>query len=274
MTRQDAKGPDEAAIQDGGGQNGGERKGGERAWWRRLWPVALILALLSLGYAFGLQDYLSLEVFLDSRAALKAWVSDNLALALASYVLAYAALVAVAFPAASIITIAAGFMFGWFVGGIATVFGATLGAAAIFLAARHAFGDLLRRKGGKAIRRFADGFRDDAFSYLFVLRLTPVLPFFAVNIAPAFVDIPLRTYVIATFFGIMPGSFVYTFLGSGIDQAVANVDHAGPVTLGDLVTPEMTVALFGLAGLAILGLILKKTFLKGRNPERSGAGNA
>ncbi|MDY8109245.1 VTT domain-containing protein [Fulvimarina sp. 2208YS6-2-32] len=239
--------------------------GKERAsWLRRLWPVALILAVFTLAYALDLQRYVSLQAFLDSREALRSFVAGNFAAAVLLYVLAYALLVAIAFPAASIITIASGFVFGWLVGGILTVIAATIGAAAIFLAARHAFGDVLRRKAGGAIKRFAEGFQNDAFAYLFVLRLTPVLPFFAVNIAPAFVRIRLRTYVLATFFGIMPGSFVYTFLGSGIDQAVANVSHAGPVTVGDLVTTEMTIALFGLCALAILGLVLKKTFLKGR----------
>ncbi|EAU40903.1 hypothetical protein FP2506_18484 [Fulvimarina pelagi HTCC2506] len=238
---------------------------------QRLWPIAIICVVLGLAFAFDLHRYLSLQAFLESREALKAFVADNMLLAGLGYILIYAVLVAIAFPAASIITIAAGFVFGWLVGGILTVVGATIGAAAIFLAAKHAFGDVLRRKAGGAIKRFAEGFQNDAFSYLFVLRLTPVLPFFAVNIAPAFVNISLRTYVLATFFGIMPGSFVYTFLGSGIDQAVANVSHDGAVTVGDLVTTEMTIALFGLCGLAILGLILKKTFLKGRGPVESKA---
>ncbi|WP_349941476.1 TVP38/TMEM64 family protein [Fulvimarina sp. MAC8] len=245
--------------------------GTEKSWFQRLWPIALILAVLALAYSFGLHRYLSLQVFLESREVLKSFVTDNLLIAGLGFIVLYALLVAIAFPAASIITIAAGFVFGWLIGGILTVVGATIGAAGIFLAARHAFGDVLRRKAGGAIKRFAEGFQNDAFSYLFVLRLTPVLPFFAVNIAPAFVNISLRTYVLATFFGIMPGSFVYTFLGSGIDQAVANVSHDGPVVVGDLVTTEMTIALFGLCALAVLGLILKKTFLKGRGPVESQA---
>ncbi|MEN3793655.1 TVP38/TMEM64 family protein [Fulvimarina sp. MAC3] len=248
-----------------------QRDGAKKSWFQRLWPIALIVVVLGLAYALGLQRYVSLQFFLESREALKSFVADNLILAGFGYIIIYAMLVAVAFPAASIITIAAGFLFGWLVGGVLTVIGATIGAAGIFLAARHAFGDILRKKAGGAIKRFAEGFQNDAFSYLFVLRLTPVLPFFAVNIAPAFVDISLRTYVLATFFGIVPGSFVYTFLGSGIDQAVANVTHEGPITVGDLVTPEMTIALFGLCGLAVLGLILKKTFLKGRGPVEKQA---
>ncbi|MEE2951096.1 MAG: TVP38/TMEM64 family protein [Pseudomonadota bacterium] len=243
-----------------------------RPSWQRFWPLAVVLLALASAYAAGLDQYLSLEVFLNSREALRAEVEAHLALSIAVYILLYAVLVAIAFPAASIITVAAGFVFGWLIGGALTVIGATIGAAVIFLAARHAFGDFLRRRAGGAVSRFAEGFRNDAFSYLLVMRLTPILPFFAVNIAPAFVDISLRTYVLATFLGIIPGSFVYAFLGSGIDQAVANVAHDGPVTIGDLVTTEMTVALFGLCALSVLGLLLKKTFLKGRSPALSDKG--
>ena len=243
-----------------------------RTSWRRLWPLAVVLLALAGAYAAGLDRYLSLEAFLDSRQALRAAVDAHPVASIGLYIVLYAILVAIAFPAASIITVAAGFVFGWLVGGALTVIGAPIGAALIFLAARHAFGDFLRRRAGGAVSRFAEGFRSDAFSYLLVMRLTPILPFFAVNIAPAFVDISLRTYVLATFLGIIPGSLVYAFLGSGIDQAVANVAHDGPVTIGDLVTTEMTVALFGLCALSVLGLLLKKTFLKGRNPALSDKG--
>ncbi len=229
----------------------------------RYLPLFALLAALVCAYAFGLHRYLSLETFLDSREALKAFVSDNLLLAGAGFILLYAVLVAVSFPAASLVTIASGFLFGWFLGGVLTVIGATLGATVLFLAARTAFGDVLRRKSGGAIARFAAGFRDDAFAYLLILRLTPVLPFFVVNVAPAFFDVTLGTYVVTTLLGIIPGSMVYAFLGSGLDQALVNAGEEG-VSIADLVTPEMTIALVGLAALAILGVVLKKTVLRKR----------
>ena len=234
---------------------------------RRFAPLAVIMAGLALAYAAGLHRHISLHAFLDSRNALREFVTDNLLTASAGFVAGYAILVAFAFPAAAIFTIAGGFLFGWLLGGTLTVIGATIGATALFLAARHAFGDVLRRRAGGALARFADGFRDDAFTYLLVLRLTPVLPFVAVNVAPAFFDVKLRTYVVSTFLGIIPGCMVYAFLGSGINRALARAGK-GEITLASLVTMDMTVALLGLGALAILGLVLKKTFLKDR---RQGA---
>ncbi|MCE7027630.1 TVP38/TMEM64 family protein [Jiella avicenniae] len=229
----------------------------------RFLPLLVLVAVLVLAYAFGLHRYISLQAFLDSREQLKAFVGDNLVLASLGFVFLYAGLVAVSFPAASLVTVASGFLFGWLVGGTLTVIGATLGATILFLAARTAFGDVLRRKSGGAIARFAEGFRDDAFTYLLLLRLTPVLPFFVVNVAPAFFDVTLGTYVATTFLGIIPGSMAYAFLGSGLDQALVNAGE-NDVSIKDLVTPEMTIALVGLAVLAILGVVLKKTVLRKR----------
>ncbi|NDW06130.1 TVP38/TMEM64 family protein [Jiella pacifica] len=229
----------------------------------RYLPILVLLAALATAYMLGLHRYLSLQAFLDSRDVLKEWVSANVFLSGLGFILLYAGLVAVSFPAASLVTVASGFLFGWLIGGTLTVIGATLGATILFLAARTAFGDVLRKKSGGAIARFAAGFRDDAFAYLLILRLTPVLPFFVVNVAPAFFDVTLGTYVVTTFLGIIPGSMVYAFLGSGLDQALVNAGE-NDVSIGDLVTPEMTIALVGLAALAILGVVLKKTVLRKR----------
>ena len=240
----------------------------------RFLPVAVIVAALLVAYGLGLGKYLSLDAFLESREALKRLVAAHTVLAALAFAVGYALMVAVAFPAAALVTVAGGFLFGWLLGGILTVIGATIGAAVIFLAARTAFSDVLRRRAGGAVQRFAEGFRHDAFAYLLVLRLTPVLPFFAVNIAPAFFGIALSTFVASTFLGIIPGTMVYAFLGSGLDQALARAD-ASDFALTDLVTLPMTAALFGLCALAVLGLVLKKTFLRRRAADalaRQGAG--
>lgn len=235
----------------------------------RFLPIAAILGLLALAYALGLFGHLSPQQFVESRERLAALVEESPVLSALVFLLVYAALVALAFPAASLCTIVGGFLFGWLFGGLLTVLAATAGAALLFLAARHAFGDLLRHRAGPAVERFADGFRRDAFSYLLVLRLTPVLPFVALNIAPAFFDIRLSTFVAATGLGIVPGSFAYAYLGSGLDAALETAGE-GPFHLSDLATPELTLALGGLAALAVLGLVLKRTVLKRTPPGGRG----
>jgi uncharacterized membrane protein YdjX (TVP38/TMEM64 family) len=227
--------------------------------WRKFLPLAVVAAGLAAGYAAGLHEYLSLAALAEQRDTLKAFVADNRIGSAVGFVVVYALAVAFSFPAASILTIFAGFLFGWLLGGALTAIAATTGAAAIFLAAKSAFGDVLRKRAGPFAAKLADGFARDAFGYLFVLRLAPVFPFFVMNIAPAFFDIRLRTYVAATFFGILPGTFAYAWLGQGLDSVIVSAAAAGrEVSLGDLVTPEITFAFIGLAIVAAIPTIVRK----------------
>jgi uncharacterized membrane protein YdjX (TVP38/TMEM64 family) len=212
------------------------------------------------GYALGWHHYLTLEQLGRSREALSATVADHPLLAPAVFAALYAAAVAFAFPAASILTIFGGFLFGAAVGGVLVAFAATAGATALFLATQTAVGDSLRRRLGGRAERLAAGFEENAFGYLLALRLAPVFPFFLVNIAPALFKVPLRTFVSATFIGILPGAFVYAFLGSGFDTALAGAAQEGRAPVfADLVTGRVTLA-FALLALFALAPAVARSF--------------
>jgi uncharacterized membrane protein YdjX (TVP38/TMEM64 family) len=231
---------------------------------RRFAPLAVIVAGLAFAYAMGWHRYFSLSFLADSREMLLGFVSANYALSVAGFAAAYVLAVAFSVPAASILTIFSGFLFGWLVGGIIVAFSATAGATIVFLAARSAFGDFLRDKVGARVRRLAEGFEEDAFSYLLVLRLAPVFPFFVINIAPALFHVPLRIYVAATFLGILPGTFAYAWLGEGLDSVLVAAREAGTeVSASDLVTPQITFAFLALAAVAAIPPVLKR-FRSGR----------
>jgi uncharacterized membrane protein YdjX (TVP38/TMEM64 family) len=226
---------------------------------KRFLPLIAIACGLAFGYAMGWHQYLSLSFLAESRETLLGFVENNYFLSTSGFLVIYTLAVAFSFPAASVLTIFGGFLFGWLVGGVLVAFAATAGATAIFLAARSAFGDVLRKKVGGRVKRLADGFEKDAFSYLFVLRLAPIFPFFVMNIAPALFNVPLRTYVAATFLGIIPGTFAYAYLGQGIDSVLVAARQAGTdVSVGDLVTPQITLAFFALAVVAAIPLIVKR----------------
>jgi len=162
---------------------------------------------------------------------------------------------------ATVMTVSGGFLFGAVAGTLYAVIGATLGATLLFLIAKTSLGDVLLARAGGRFDRMRRGFADDALSYLLVLRLIPIFPFFLVNLAPAFLGVPLRVYVIATFFGIMPGGFVYALAGAGIGSVL---DRGGAVTVGGILTPQILGALFGLALLAMLPVIYRR-FHRGRD---------
>lgn len=222
-------------------------------------PIAIVVAGLGFGYAMGWHRFLSLAYLSESREALAAFVAAHHVRSFVLFFVAYTLAVAFSFPAASVLTILAGFLFGWLAGAALVVFAATLGATLLFLAARTAFGDVLHRKLGARVARLADGFERDAFGYLLVLRLAPIFPFWIINIAPAFFAVRLRTYVAATFIGILPGTIAYAWLGEGLDSVLVAAGQSGrDISLRDLVTPEITLAFVALALVAAIPTIVKK----------------
>jgi uncharacterized membrane protein YdjX (TVP38/TMEM64 family) len=235
--------------------------------WRRWGPLIGIAAITALGYAFGWHDYLSLSVLIRERGALAEFVSANLLVAALAYVVLYVVAVSLSFPGASLITIIGGFLFGWALGGTLTAFGATAGAGLIFLAARTSLGATLKAQAGPFLNRLAAGFREDAFHYLLFLRLAPVFPFWLVNIAPALFDMRLRPYLVATFFGILPGTFAYAFIGAGLDSVIAAQEAADPgcaaagtcsIELSALITRDIVLAFAALGLAALIPVVVKK----------------
>jgi uncharacterized membrane protein YdjX (TVP38/TMEM64 family) len=223
---------------------------------KRFAPLIVIVLALGAFFALGGPKYFNIETLRDNRDVLAAFVDGNLVLALGGFILLYAVLVGISFPGASILSLFGGFMFGTLTSTLGIVVGATLGATAIFLAARYAIGDSLRKKAGPYMAKFEDGLKENEFSYMFILRLIPAFPFFIVNIVPALFDVKLRNYVLTTFFGIIPGSLVYASVGNGIG---AVFDQGGEVKLsGLMLQPKVILPIVGLIALSLLPIIYKK----------------
>ncbi|SCZ34200.1 TVP38/TMEM64 family protein [Afifella marina] len=221
-----------------------------RALWLRFLPVGIVVLLLLLFYAGGFQEFLSLGALQEESEALKGFVDDRLALAGLLYVIVYITLVAVSFPGASIVTIAGGLLFGWILGGALSAVGATIGACIIFLIARTSFGTVLARRAGPRLKRLQSGFQEDAFHYLLFLRLAPIFPFWVINLAPALFAMRLGPYALATFLGILPGTFAYSYFGEGVGTAL---DEEGPVFSTQLLLGFAVLALA-----ALLPIMLKR----------------
>ncbi|MEC9266758.1 MAG: VTT domain-containing protein [Alphaproteobacteria bacterium] len=227
--------------------------------WRRLLPLFVLGGLFVGFFAAGLDRFVSLEALQAHRAELQGFVAAHAVAAVVIYMVVYALMVAASLPGATLFTVTGGLLFGSLLGTAYTVVAATIGATVIFLIARSAFGDALRQKAGRRVERLLDGFRDNAFSYLLVLRLVPLFPFFVVNVAPAFADVRLRVYVLATLIGIVPGTFVYAQVGAGFDSVIAS---GGTLSLSGVLTADVVLALAGLALLSLIPVAYK--YWKGR----------
>jgi uncharacterized membrane protein YdjX (TVP38/TMEM64 family) len=169
--------------------------------------------------------------------------------------LLYTAAVAFSVPGGLALSLACGFLFGVVLAPIMIVFAATAGATILFIIAKTALGDPLRAKAGPWLMRMEVGFQDNALSYLLVLRLIPLFPFFVVNLVPAFLGVPLWIYVVGTFVGIIPGTIVFTTVGAGLGSVF---DRGQTCSTSGLLTPEIIAGLVGLAILAALPVLYKR----------------
>jgi uncharacterized membrane protein YdjX (TVP38/TMEM64 family) len=226
-----------------------------RPGFRRWLPLVALIAGLALFFALGLQRYLSFAALCDNRTWLLQQVGRHFLPSLLAYGLVYIAAVAFSLPGGAVLTMAGGFLFGQWLGTAVTVVAATVGATLLFAAARSAIGDPLRAKAGPWLKRLEQGFRRDAVSYLLVLRLVPLFPFFVVNLVPAFLGVPARLFVWTTLVGIIPGTFVFATVGAGLGSVFDAGEPRGPA---DVLTPQIVTALLGLAVLALIPVGYKR----------------
>ncbi len=224
-------------------------------------PLGLA-AGLALFFWSGLGRYLSFETLQENRDVLQEWVRDRSALAALAYILLYAAVTVFSVPGGAVMSITGGFLFGSLWGALYIVVGATSGASLLFLAAKTSLGDPLRAKAGPWLQKMEEGFQENALSYLLVLRLVPLFPFFVVNLVPAFLGVSLGVYVVGTFLGIIPGAFVFASVGAGLGSIL---ESGGEFSARGVLTPQVLVALAGLAALSLIPVAYKK--IKSRKGE-------
>jgi uncharacterized membrane protein YdjX (TVP38/TMEM64 family) len=226
-----------------------------RSSWQRLLPLLVLGGGIAAFFALGLNKNVTFDALRQHRGELMAFVAGMPVKAVLIYVLVYAAATAFSLPGGAVLTLTGGFLFGNLLGTAYTVIAASIGATALFLAARTALGDVLRGKAGPFLARMEEGFKANALSYLLVLRLIPAFPFFIVNLVPAFLGVPLRTYVIGTFLGIIPGTFVFSSIGAGLGSIF---DSMQEFTLKGALTPQVVTAMIGLAVLSLIPVAYKK----------------
>lgn len=243
--------------------------------WTRALPLAVLCAATAIVFATGAHRFLSFQSLADQRGALREIVAAHAWTASLAYAGLYVVAVALSVPGAALLTVAGGFLFGWAAGSALAVVAATTGAILVFLAARTSLSDLPRRLAGPRLDRLADGLREGAFSYLMVLRLVPVFPFWLVNLAAALLGVPFATFAATTLIGIVPGTVAFAVAGAGLDDLVAGriearracLDNGGgpcdfDFSIGAVLTPGVLATLAALAVLSLIPIIVKKLGLR------------
>lgn len=215
--------------------------------------VKIILLILLMAILVGLYRFTPLGEILDfariqeGKEDLLLRVQENLLASAALFVVIYLIAVAFSIPGATVLSLLGGFLFGPFLGVLLINLGATSGAVAVFLAARYFLGRDVQKKYEDKLALLNREIEKNGKSYFLTLRLIPLFPFFLINLLAGFTTVPLRTFFWTTALGIIPGSFVYAYLGSTGAQA-------GEAGFGW----QITLALVLLGLLSLMPVVLKK----------------
>lgn len=216
---------------------------------KKLLILAVFIAAIVAYKVFGLESVFTFENLKEQKEVLFDLVQTHFWLSAIGLMVLYAVCVALMIPVATLLSLAAGFMFGALGGLFISVLGATLGAVASFYVARYVIGDTLQQKYEKELEKFNKELKANGYSYLFALRLIPVFPFFLINLLCGITRIDIKTFFITTFIGIIPGGFAYTYAGSQLSTINA---------LGDIFTKEMALVLVFLGAISLIPVGYKK----------------
>jgi len=214
----------------------------------KLLPILLIVCGVLAFYFLGLDHYIAYHHHWTK------FTHEHSILTPMLYIILYITVVALSIPGAALMTTVGGILFGAYWGTLLVTFAATTGATILFFVAKSSFGDGLREKAGPWLEYMADGFKQDAFKYLLILRLIPFVPFFVVNLVPAFLGVKGRDFVLATFIGIIPGVYAFALLGASVDNMAENKS----IEIKKALNPQVVICLFGLALLSSIPVIYKK----------------
>lgn len=231
---------------------------------RQRLPVLIILIVAIIG-AVALRDHLNFETLRDNRAALIAFRDANYLLTASLFVLGYIAIVTFSLPGATAATLTGGFLFGLFPGAFFNLTAATIGAVLIFMAVRAGFGRAMAARidaSDGRIKRITRAIRENEVPVLLSLRFMPILPFFVMNVIPALIGVRLSVFAATTFFGIMPGGFIYTWVGAGLGEVFARDETPD---MGIIFEPHILGPLVALAVLSLLPVIIRAVRGNGRH---------
>lgn len=182
-------------------------------------PLSIVIIAI-VGFTL-LRDYLSYETLRNNHESLVNFKNENYWVTVIIFIISYITLVTFALPGSPIASLTGGFLFGLAFGTFLNVTAAATGATLIFLAAKNGFGNKLTQRidaSEGSIRKIRDGIKRDEISYLFLIRLIPIIPFAVANLVPALFGVSLRNFFFTTYIGIIPGGLVFTWLGSGLSD--------------------------------------------------------
>jgi len=213
----------------------------------------IFLVLMGFILSSNLGHYFTLSSLKENQLAIGMLYISYPLLFVGAFSLIYILVAGMGLPFATVLTLAGGVIFGSYLGTLITIIAATLGASVAFLFSRYMFRESLESKYAKQLEKLNKGVNENALNYVLSLRLLPLFPFFIVNTLLGLTRVNIKTFMLASFIGMLPGTFIYTNAGSQLSTIKS---------LGDIASPHVIGAFVALGALSLAPILIKK--LKGK----------
>jgi len=223
------------------------------------------VVLVAAYFVFDLGQYFSLGYLKSRQAEIDAYYGSNPLQTVAVFFLIYVAVTGLSLPGATIMTLAAGAIFGLLWGTIMVSFASSIGATLAFLVSRFLLRDSVQAKFGDKLKAINAGIDKDGAFYLFTLRLVPAFPFFVINLAMGLTSLKTRTFYWVSQLGMFAGTLVYVNAGTQI----ARIESAAGILSPALIASFTLLGLFPLIAKKIVAMVkARKVYARFKRPRR------
>ena len=226
-----------------------------------IYLIVLFLAIYFLFSTFDIKDLTSYEFIKENREIILKYKDNNIFFLTIVFFIIIVFLNLLLCPML-VPTLVIGFIFGKWLGTLILIFGNTLGGVLLYRLAKTFFSDLIEKKFKTKFTKFIDFFNKNNTLYFMCFRFIGGggTPFPIQNILPVLFNMPAKNYIIATFLGILPTTFVTVALGSGIEKIIDQNEELSFLPV--IQSPEIYIPIVGFFIILIVAFLLKKYFFK------------
>ena len=210
----------------------------------------IIFIFLTLIIIVGLNhdDSLSFKVIKQLYGDLQLFIDEKFLFYYLLFFFAYIIVTALALPISLLKTLLAGALFGLLPGVILTSFASTIGSTLCFLLSRYLFKDLIQEKYKKYLSKVNQGIKEEGLLYLFFLRLSPIFPFFIINLTFGLTNMRWTNFYWISQLGMLPATILFVNAGKQLSQ-INNLE--------DILTMKVIISL---SAIGLLPIITKRIY--------------
>ena len=224
-----------------------------------IYLMILCIAIYFLFSTFDIKDLTSYEFIKENREIIIKYKDNNIFFLTIIFFIITILLNLLLCPML-LPTLIVGFIFGKWLGTLILIFGNTLGGFLLYQLAKTFFSDLIEKKFKTKFSKFIDFFNKNETIYFMCFRFIGGggTPFPIQNILPVLFNMPAKNYIIATFLGILPTTFVTVALGSGIEKIIDQNEELSFLPV--IQSPEIYVPIAGFFIILLIAILIKKFY--------------